>query len=134
QVASRDRSMPYLVNYIYNGTEPRRQEAGSQLGIGIRPCLDGFVGIQGGGPRLPHLLRLIGMHDLASSPTIDERIRDPEVAAEIDATYMIWLSGQTKRDAAALAQQEHLLAAPVNTIADLVEDPHFRDRGCWEVL
>jgi crotonobetainyl-CoA:carnitine CoA-transferase CaiB-like acyl-CoA transferase len=85
QFGSRDRAMPYSSNHLYNGTEPRRQEAGTQLATGIRPCADGFVGLLAGGVRLPHLLRLIGMDELADDPALQARARDPELAGEIEA-------------------------------------------------
>jgi crotonobetainyl-CoA:carnitine CoA-transferase CaiB-like acyl-CoA transferase len=41
---------------------------------------------------------------------------------------------QPKREAAAIAQQNKLLAAPVNTIGDVLADPAFRARGTFEVI
>src|SRR5690606_4505661 len=45
QAASRDRAQPYLTNHIYNGMEPKRHASGTQLAVGARPCLDGYVAI-----------------------------------------------------------------------------------------
>ncbi|MGD9895437.1 MAG: CoA transferase, partial [Dehalococcoidia bacterium] len=56
------------------------------------------------------------------------------LAEEIEASYLGWLMGHTKRDAAAIAQQNKLLAAPVNTIADVLADPAFRARNAFEVI
>ncbi|MHB8577304.1 MAG: CoA transferase, partial [Dehalococcoidia bacterium] len=39
-----------------------------------------------------------------------------------------------KHEAAALAQQSRLLAAPVNTVRDLLEDETFARRGAFETI
>ncbi|MPZ98581.1 MAG: hypothetical protein GEU80_04430 [Dehalococcoidia bacterium] len=134
QIGSRDRSAPYLANHIYNGTEPQRRASGGMVALGMRPCLDGYTNIAATGARLPGFLRMIGMDELAADPDAVVRARDPEVAGVIEAVYMAWLSERGKREAAEAAQHHHLLAAPVNGIADLPADPHFRDRGAWETI
>jgi len=144
QIGTRDRSSPYLLNYLYNGTEPKRQHPGAvTLVTGTRPCLDGYVNIRGdggNGPRLPAFLRMIGLEEyvdvdeLERDPNIIRRIKEPELAEIIEAVYMRWLSEKTKRDAAIAAQELKLIAAPVNTLPDLLAEPHFRDRGMWEVV
>lgn len=136
QAASRDRSAPYLQNHIYNGMEPRRQAAGVSVGSGVRPCLDGYVNINATGPRLPSFLRMIGREDLLSDPRtmVPTQLIEPELAEEIEASYLGWLMQRTKREAVAEAQAAHLWAGAINTPQDLVEDPHYRERGAWEVI
>jgi crotonobetainyl-CoA:carnitine CoA-transferase CaiB-like acyl-CoA transferase len=134
QIGSRDRAAPYLANHIYNGIEPKRRASGGTLASGMRPCMDGYVNIAGTGVRLPRFLEMIGRGDLAGDPAIAEGARDPDLAGEIEAAYMLWLSERGKREAAETAQQHRLLAGPVNSIADLPEEAHFRDRGAWETV
>lgn len=136
QAASRDRSAPYTTNHAYNGMEPKRRGAGTTVAAGVRPCLDGYVNIAGSGPRLPNFLRMIGRDDLVE----DERVGDArgvmpaDLAEEIENSYLQFLMSRTKREIVAEAQKAHLLVAPINTPADLLEDPHFRERGVWETI
>ena len=134
QIGSRDRAGPYVANYIYNGTEPKRRASGGMVASGMRPTPDGFVNILGTGPRLPAFLTMIGLDELAADPDAVDRVRDVEVAEMVEATYLTWLSQRTKLEAAEAAQASRLLAGPVNRLSDLVTDPHFRDRGFWDRL
>ena len=134
QIGSRDRAGPYLANHIYNGTEPTRRASGAMVAAGMRPTRDGYVNIGAGGVRLPGFLRMLGLDDLAADPDIVNRVRDPELAGEIEAVYLTWLIERDKRDVAEIAQGYRLLAGPVNGIADLAVEPHFRDRGAWETI
>jgi crotonobetainyl-CoA:carnitine CoA-transferase CaiB-like acyl-CoA transferase len=134
QAGSRDRASPYVVSYAYNGAEPRRQLRGTALGSGMRPCRDGYINLNAGGPRLPAFLRMIGRPDLAAEPGLLQRSRTPEFFEEVEATYLSWLMQHTKAEAAAIAQSHRLLSAPVNTISDLLTDPHFRGRSVWETI
>ena len=136
QAASRDRAAPYLQNHIYNGMEPRRQAAGITVAVGVRPCLDGYVNINATGTRLPAFLRMIGREDLVGDPrtNVPTALFDPALATDIEASYLGWLMQRTKREVVAAAQAAHLLAGAINTPQDLVEDPHYRERGAWEVI
>jgi len=80
-------------------------------------------------------LRLIGRDDLMArvaglSPLTVAL--DEDIAYEIESSYLAWLMERGKHEVAAIAQQHRLLAAPVNTTRDLVEDPSFAARGVFE--
>ncbi len=134
QAGSRDRSAPYVVNYVYNGAEPRRQPAGAALASGIRPCADGYVNISAPGHRLPSFLRMIGRDDLARDLALAQRARTQAFFEEVEASYLMWLMEHGKDEAARIAQAHRLFAGPLSTITDVLADPHFRDRGVWETV
>ena len=138
QAGFRDRRVIYLTAHSYTGDIGRRPETGIRPGIGVRPCLDGYVNIHATGKgKFVSFLRMIGRDDLAEDPRVAGGVRvlqDQELAEEIEASYLMWLMKTPKRDAAAIAQQHKLLAAPVNTIADVLADPAFRARSAFEVI
>lgn len=138
QAGFRDRRTIYLTAFAYTGEVGQRPEAGMRPGQGVRPAVDGYVNIfAGGATRFAAFLAMIGRDDLLA----DERTRNPlllpnhpELVAEIENTYLVWLMAHPKREAAALAQQHRLLAAPVNEIRDVVDDPAFTERGAFETI
>jgi crotonobetainyl-CoA:carnitine CoA-transferase CaiB-like acyl-CoA transferase len=138
QAGFRDRRTIYLTAHAYTGDTGRRPEAGIRPAAGVRPTADGYVNIHATGRgKLQSFLRMIGRDDLVGDPrTVTQVVllQHPELAEEIEASYLAWLMTQTKRDAAAVAQQHTLLAAPVNTIADVLADPAFQARGAFEVI
>lgn len=138
QAGFRDRRTIYLTAHSYTGETGRRPETGIRPGIGVRPCADGYVNIHAtGAGKLQSFLRMIGRDDLVTDPRAANNVtllRHPDLAEEIEASYLGWLMGQPKRDAAAIAQQHKLLAAPVNTIGDVLADPAFRARNAFEVI
>lgn len=138
QAGSRDRAAPYVANHAYSGIEPRRYAAGGTLASGARPCLDGWVNIAAAGNRrLPAFLRMIGRPELAEDPRllVPANLVDPELVADIEATYLGWLMQRTKADAVRESQEQaQSLAGAINTPKDLVEDPHYRGRGAWETI
>jgi crotonobetainyl-CoA:carnitine CoA-transferase CaiB-like acyl-CoA transferase len=138
QAGFRDRRTIYLTAHAYTGDVGTRPETGVRPGIGVRPCADGYVNIHATGPaKFAAFLRMIGRDDLVGDPRTLNAVmllQYPDLAEEIEASYLGWLMDHTKRDAAAIAQQNKLLAAPVNTIADVLADPAFRARNAFEVI
>jgi crotonobetainyl-CoA:carnitine CoA-transferase CaiB-like acyl-CoA transferase len=138
QAGSRDRVTPILTNHSYTGFEPRRGIVGTSLATGVRPCKDGFVHIigTGGVGRLDSFLEMIGRGDLAGDPRLRVALQlvDPALVEEIEGSYLGWLMQRTKREAVAEAQARRLLAGAINTLDDLVEEPHFEQRGVWETI
>lgn len=136
QASSRDRRAIYLTGYAYTGETAKRPGGSIRPLLGVRPTGEGYINLTGAGARLAGVLRMIGREDLLADP----RFLDPaaarrqELLEEVEALYLDWLQDQTKYDAVARAQALHVLAAPVNTIADLFADPHFRARAPWSVI
>ena len=138
QAGFRDRRVIYLTSFAYTGETAKRPEAGVRPGMGVRPAADGYVNIFAGGrARFMRFLQMIGRDDLLEDPRTQNPIllpQHPELAREIEDSYLVWLMEHPKREAAAIAQQHRLLAAPVNEIRDVVEDPAFIERGAFETI
>jgi crotonobetainyl-CoA:carnitine CoA-transferase CaiB-like acyl-CoA transferase len=61
-------------------------------------------------------------------------LTDPLVREEFDAYWIPWCMERTKREIVQTFQAKGLPVAPVNSIADLVEDPHLQIRGFFRQL
>lgn len=138
QTGFRDRRVIYLTGYAYTGETGQRPEAGARPGTGVRPAMDGYVNIfAGGADRFRRFLGMIGREDLTEDPRTHNPLllpQHPELAMEIENSYLVWLMSHPKREAAAIAQANRLLAAPVNEIRDVMEDPAFIERGVFETI
>ncbi len=77
--------------------------------------------------RLPRLLSMIG-----ESADIDPLDIPPERRDVLESACQAWLAKQPKHEVATQAQARGLLAGAFNTIADVVRDPHYRQRGAWD--
>ncbi|HZQ34422.1 MAG TPA: CoA transferase [Dehalococcoidia bacterium] len=138
QAGFRDRRAINLTGHAYTGDIAKRSLPGSRPGVGVRPCADGYVNLHASNAaRFGTLLRLIGREDLlerAAGLSPLALVGEPELVQEVEASYLGWLSEHTKLDAAMTAQRHKLLAAPVNTVADIVHDAAFNERGVWETI
>jgi crotonobetainyl-CoA:carnitine CoA-transferase CaiB-like acyl-CoA transferase len=135
QCTNRDRRAIHLVGHAYTG-EIGKRPAGHRALSGVRQTKDGYVSIVGAGTRLPGLLKMMGREDLMDDARVREAVYQPaaEITTEIESLYADWLLGQDKQSVVAQAQQAHVLAAPVNTIADVFSDPHFESREPWQEI
>jgi crotonobetainyl-CoA:carnitine CoA-transferase CaiB-like acyl-CoA transferase len=135
QCTNRDRRVIHLVGHAYTG-ELGKRPSGQRALSGVRPTGDGYVSIVGAGTRLPGLLKLMDREDLLEDARVREAVYEPTagVTAEIESIYTAWLLDQEKREVVTRAQSEHVLAAPLNTIADLFSDPHINYRQPWEEI
>ena len=136
QAGCRDRQSTNLTIAAYTGMSVGRGPSGWRMAMGVRPCRDGYVNIMGAANRLPRLLRLIGREDLLEHPQIDAPMgtEPQDLIDAVESAYADWLAPLTKREAVAAAQAAGLLAGPVNTVSDLLQDPHFQARGVWETV
>ncbi len=137
QAGCRDRQSVNLTIAAYTGLPVKRQASSVfRMGAGVRSCQDGYVNIMGAANRLPRLLRLIGREDLVDHP----HLMDPPgvipdaLVDEVEGAYAAWLATINKRDAMAAAQAGGLLSGAVYTVADVMRDPHFRQRNVWETI
>ena len=136
QAGFRDRRVIFLTAYAYTGEIMERSEPGARLGAGTRPCADGYVNINAVGDRFRDMCRMIGYPELADDPRFSTQAArmEPDASEAFDEYYLPWLMEHTMRDAVAIAQEHHLLAGAINTVEDLVQEPHFRERGFWEEI
>ncbi len=139
QAGFRDRRTTFLVAHVYNGAVGTRPATAIRPGVGIRPCADGYVNIYvTTAAKMKGFLHMIGRGDLAADERTDSGMMlgmlHPELGEEIEASYLGWLMEHGKLEAATIAQDHALLAAPINTVADLVEDRNYHDRGFFETI
>ena len=134
QAGCRDRRVIQLTIAAYTGLcGGRLNRVQRSLGIGVRPCADGYVNIMGAGAtRLPRLLTMIGETQAAAE--VDPLAIEPPRRDALEAAYRRWLAARPKREIVQLAQQHGLLAGAFNTIADVLADPHYRARGVWDEI
>ena len=132
QAGCRDRRVIQLTIAAYTGLSGGRlAHVQRSLGIGVRRCADGYVNIMGAGvARLPRLLTMIG--ETQAAEEIDPLAIEPQRREALETAYQRWLAVRPKREVVQLAQQHGLLAGAFNTIADVLGDPHYRDRGVWD--
>jgi crotonobetainyl-CoA:carnitine CoA-transferase CaiB-like acyl-CoA transferase len=137
QAGCRDRQCMYVTMAGYCGLSMGRARASIvRLGAGVRACADGYVNIMGAATRLPKLLTLIGRADLIGQPNIAGPTGTVATALveEVESAYQVWLTPRPKAEVVAAARAAGLLAAAVNTVGDVMEDPHFEARGIWETI
>ncbi|MEX2230257.1 MAG: CoA transferase [Dehalococcoidia bacterium] len=134
QAGGKDRRQLNLLAYAYSGAIARRRETAFAICAGVRPCRDGFINLLGN-QRLPELLRMIGRDDLAALPDVARPLDPPPALVdEIEGAYLEWTLAHDMRDALAIAQRHRILGGTVQTIADVLADPAFRERGFWEEI
>ena len=134
QAACRDRRVIQLTVAAYTGLcGGRLGRVQRGLGVGVRRCADGYVNITAaGGARLPRLLTMIGQTQAAAD--VDPLAIKPAQREELEAAYQGWLRTRPKRTVVQLAQQHGLLAGAFNTVAEVLRDPHYRERGVWDEI
>jgi crotonobetainyl-CoA:carnitine CoA-transferase CaiB-like acyl-CoA transferase len=105
------------------------------MSLGLYPnavfeCQDGFVCIDC--PQLAQwnrLLEVMGNPPWVSEPRYrDRRQITEQYPQEVDALMASWLMAREKATIVAETQAQRIPAGPVNTMKDVVEDTHLRDR------
>ena len=131
QAGCRDRRVIQLTVAAYTGKcGGRLGTVQRSLGIGVRKCADGYINIMGAGAaRLPRLLQMI---EAPNAEQVDPLHIDPVARDALEQVYSRWLAAKPKREAVHLAQAHGLLAGAFHTVAEVVDDPHYRDRGVWD--
>ncbi len=136
QAGNRDRRTINLTATAYTGKVARRGGTDVFVGSGVRACADGHINISGNAARLPNLLRMIGREDLLAHPDIRKPMGPgpTPLGEEIERSYQAFLATRGKLEALAAAQAHRMPSGAILTIADLVADPHYRDRGAWDQI
>jgi crotonobetainyl-CoA:carnitine CoA-transferase CaiB-like acyl-CoA transferase len=137
QAGFRDRRTVFMTAASYTGRPARRQQPGSRPGIGVRPCVDGYVNILGAGTRrFMDFLDVIGRPDLKEHEDAGKPITEysQEFAEQLEGSYLAWLAVTPKREAIAATQGRGMLGGAIFTTEDLVTDPHYRARDYWETI
>ena len=134
QVSSQDRRTSALVGYQYTGEiSPRLPLATSGYPFGIFPCNDGYFEWFGGLFYFPRVISMLGDPQFLKDPKwhTPRAQTDPELVDEFNTFFLGWCLERTKMEPWELAQADHVISAPVNTIEDVVNDPVFNQRGVF---
>ncbi|PID60568.1 MAG: carnitine dehydratase [Gammaproteobacteria bacterium] len=122
----------------YDGAGVVREPSGTTV-TGIVPtntyrCKDGrFIVIGGNGDSIfKRLMSLIGRPDLANDPGCADNAGRVRNEAKIDTALAAWCRGLGSSDALESLDAASVPAGPVNSIADIAADEHFRARGVFE--
>lgn len=112
-----------------------RQAGGSAL-PGIAPsnaylCADGgYVLVAGNGDSIfKRLMGMIGRHDLANDPTLENNDGRVARVIELDQAIGLWAKTMTTDQAVKLLDSVAVPAGKIYTVADIASDPHFKARG-----
>lgn len=133
-----DRSTNDLVAYSYTKESSKRQwNPGMGIANGVFRCKDGYFHISAAGAiRFPRLMRMIGKEkDLIHPPWNNPNaLNRPETLELFDSFFIPWMLEHTKTDLRNMCQEQGVLGAPINTIEDLLNDPHYIQRGYWQEI
>ncbi len=129
-----------IIRYTYNG-EIKRRTGNNYEGwhfISIFSCKDGYVALTTSTPMQQELFSaLIGMPEpdetegLGQVPGFSNLANDTARAELFDATTREWFRERTKEEIFHTCSQWRVPCAPVTHPGELLNDPHFRERGFW---
>ncbi len=96
----------------------------------VYPASDGHVAlICVGEAHWRALTELMGMPELAIHPKFADRVARVAHIEEVDALVSAWTRDQTKEELAERLWGAGVPSAPVRELAEVVNDPHLRQRG-----
>jgi crotonobetainyl-CoA:carnitine CoA-transferase CaiB-like acyl-CoA transferase len=137
QLCSADRRHGTIIGFEFSGRKTvRRESEAIGLADGVYPCADGYVELHGAGRRFDRLIDMLGEPEWI----LDARWRtpaaalDPATIEEFNTHLQSWLMTRTKREIWDDARRARVLAAPLFTTREILEDPHFRARGLWTTV
>lgn len=131
-----DMRLGQLIGYQFTGRVAQRPSLVSQVGSGVYPCGDGFFVFTAGATRLPGMMRMIGRPELLEQPEWESVAArsEPERIEEFQVHLLPWTLEHSKREIREACEQFGVLGAPLNTIADLLDDPNFREREFFQQI
>lgn len=122
----------------YDGAGLVREPSGSTV-TGIVPtntyrCNDGrFIVIGGNGDSIfQRLMKVVGQDELAVDPRLASNPGRVRHEAEIDGVLSEWCANLSADQALEKLDAADVPAGPVNSIAEIMNDPHFLARGSFE--
>jgi crotonobetainyl-CoA:carnitine CoA-transferase CaiB-like acyl-CoA transferase len=131
-------SIAGLANIAMGRESPTRQAAevreasiGGQVAAigGVLPCNDGYVAIS---PRedaqWARWLELMGNPDWSEDPKFNTRSARQQNSLELWELLAAWTRQRSRFDIARDGQQRRIPCFPVNTVSDLLNDPHLKER------
>ncbi len=115
-----------------------RERAGAGLdGIaptGTYPCADGSFVVIGASsePMFVRLMRAIGRDDLAEDPALRRNDGRAAQAARLDEAIAAWTGARSPAAVTEAMRRAEVAVGPIQSIADIAEDPQFIARGALE--
>lgn len=98
----------------------------------VYPAKDGHVAIFTASERHWHsIAHVLGREDLLDNPEFASTPARAARMEEIDALVEAWTRQRGKDEVMAALTEAHVPCAPVRTTAEVVDDPHLRERGLW---
>lgn len=122
----------------YTGAGVVREPAGTTVtGIvptNTYPCADGKHIVIGGNNDsiYKRLMHAAGRDDLGEHPEMADNVGRVAHQAVIDAAITHWTSGLASDEALERLREARVPSAPIYSVADMADDPHFRARGLFE--
>lgn len=124
----------------YDGTGKVREPSGTTL-TGIVPtntyaCADNkYIVIGGNGDSIfKRLMNAIGRQDLAQDERLVNNAGRVAHESEIDEALHQWTSSVDSIDALTVLNDASVPAGPINSVADVIADPHFQARNSFEPI
>lgn len=130
---SMDRGGPNLVSFQYTGSlmvERRERVLINALPNGVFPCADGYIQVTTQVNWFDRFCRVIGHPEWITDERMRTNLNNPlEIGGEVEGAFYEWLLPRTKQQAMEEAQAVGWPLSALNTPADVIRDPHFRERG-----
>jgi crotonobetainyl-CoA:carnitine CoA-transferase CaiB-like acyl-CoA transferase len=122
----------------YDGAGVVREPSGTTV-TGIVPtntyrCDDGkYVVIGGNGDSIfKRLMAAAGRSDMAENPAMADNAGRVGHEAEIDEALALWCAGHSSSHIINALEEARVPVGPIYSVADMMEDPHYRARGLFE--
>jgi crotonobetainyl-CoA:carnitine CoA-transferase CaiB-like acyl-CoA transferase len=129
-----DRGGTNLVSYQYTGSLMIERRAanvnGTPLPNGVYRCADGYVQVSTNVIWFSRFCRVIGRPEWITDERMTSNLNNPDaIGTEVEAAFLDWLKPRTKQQAMEEAQAQGWPLSALNTPADVLRDPHMRERG-----
>src|SRR5690606_18429490 len=122
----------------FDGAGVIREPAGTTV-TGIVPtntyrCRNGkYVVIGGNGDSIfQRLMRVAGYPEMASDPRFADNAGRVKHEQEIDHALATWCLSKDSEDILQMLEQARVPGGPIYNVADMLSDPHFKERGLFE--
>jgi len=138
QLGSIDKVSNALLGYQYHGpgTRQARTTTKGMFCSGVFPCKDGWFNLYGYADYFPRVCKMLDRPDLLKDPRFTDPLQAfiPENAEAMNAILIEWFMERTKMEIWEQGRKADIMGAPLSTMEDVVNDPHFKERGFWTKL
>jgi crotonobetainyl-CoA:carnitine CoA-transferase CaiB-like acyl-CoA transferase len=137
QMASPDRNGQCLLGIAYSGDSAFRRAHSRRftlLPFGAYPCADGYAHFTAAQPHWwARFCEIMGHPELINDPRFaGPNFYNMDMIDEFDAYFLPWILSKTKREV--METCPDVAGSPVNTMEDLFNDRHFRERSAFAAI